>query len=199
MAYNYLKCRLDLDIPDDVTEKLGVEWSNVTFLVESVDGKLGEFLVRANGQFCHKSTETEKVDESKAGEPGVIWGGTGYCRIAFMEWKGMSISETVSVNTTILGKDADADMTIEFDVNEGYVTKHRVSRLNLVDNAPRKEHDGRIKEMAIKRAKKMNTRRHRVYDSVVRKPLRSIFRGLGYVGSFIQDVTWKLERKLNKK
>lgn len=199
MAYNYLKCRLDLDISDEATEKLGVNWSDVTFLTEKVDGKMGEFLIRANGQFCHKSVEVEKVDATRSGESGVIWGGTGYCRIAFMEWRGLSISEKVEVNTTILGKEADADIEIKFEVNNGYVIRHEVAKFELIDNAPRKEHDKRIKELAIKRAKRMNTRGYRLYDFVVRKPLRCIFRAFGYLGSYFSEWSWKLERKLYKK
>jgi hypothetical protein len=199
MAYNYLKCRLDLDISEDDTEKLGVHWSDVTFLTASVDGKVGEFLIRSNGQFCHKSVEMEKVPASKASESGVIWGGTGYCRIAFMDWKGLPISEKITVNTTILGKDADADVEIKFEVNSGYVVRHEVTKFELIDNAPRKKHDTHIKELAIKRAKKMNTKGYRLYDCTVRKPLTYICRAVRYTGSFIQDFTWKLERKLHKK
>ena len=199
MAYNYLKCRLDLDISEEATEKLGVDWPDVTFLTETVDGKVGEFLIRANGQFCHKSVEMEKVSASDAGESGVIWGGTGYCRIAFMDWKRLSISEKIDVNTTILGKEADADIEIKFEVNNGYVVRHEVTKFELIDNASRKKHDTLIKELAIKRAKKMNTRGYRLYDWVVRKPLTYICRAVRYTGSFIQDFTWKLERKLYKK
>ena len=199
MAYNYIKCRLDLDISDEDTDRLGVVWDEVTFLTDPIDGKLGEFLIRPSGQLCHKTTEVEKVDDSQAGQPGVIWGGTGYCRIEFMDWRGLTISDNIVIRTDVLGKNADASVEIQFKVESGYVTSHEIIKFDLIDNAPRKEHDKRIKELAIKHAKKLNTRRYRLYDCVVRKPLRSIFRGFGYVGSFIQDVTWKLERKLNKK
>jgi hypothetical protein len=199
MAYNYLKCRLDLDVSVEDTEKLGVVWDEVTFLTEPIAGKFGEFLIRPSGQLCHKGTEVEKVDESQAGQPGVIWGGTGYCRIEFMDWQGLSISENIDIRTDVLGKDADASIEIQLKVESGYVVSHTISKFDLIDNAPRKEHDRRIKSLAIERAKKMNTKRYRWYDSVVRKPLRCVFRGFGYIGSFIQDVTWKLERKLNKK
>ena len=196
--YNYIKCRKDLDIPDDVTEKLGVIWSDVIFLADALEGKVGEFLIRSNGQLCHKVAEYEKVDASETGMPGVVWDGTGYSKIVTTDWVKFEFTGSLETKTTILGKTADADVEIKFEVESGYVSKHEVVKLDVVDNAERKEHDKKIKEHAIERAKKMNTRSYRLYDASIRKPIKYVARGVGYLGSFIQDISWKIEQKLNK-
>jgi hypothetical protein len=196
--YNHIKCRKDLDIPDDVTEKLGVIWSDVIFLADSFDGKVGEFLIRSNGQLCHKVAEYEKVDTSESGMPGVVWDGTGYSKIVTTDWVKFEFTGSLETKTTILGKTADADVKINFEVESGYVGTHEVVKLDVMDNAERKAHDKKIKQHAIERAKKMNTWSYRLCDTSIRKPIKYVARGVGYLGSFIQDISWKIEQKLNK-
>ena len=196
--YNYIKCRLDLDISDDITEKLGVIWSDVVFLSETIEGKVGEFLIRSNGQLCHKLAEFEKVDESEVGMPGVVWDGTGYSKIASTDWVKFDFTGELNTKSTILGKTSDADIEIIFKVESGYVRKHEVVKLDVMDNTERKSHDKKIKEHAIERAKKMNTWSYRLCDTSIRKPIKYVARGVGYLGSFIQDISWKIEQKLNK-
>jgi len=195
--HNYIKCKKELDISGDATEKLGIEWSDATFLIDPVDGQTGEFLIKEDSRLCYRKTVTEKVDASEVGQPGVIWGGTGYTRIVSSEWEPMTYSGNLNIKATILGDKSDADVEIDLGVENGYAIKHDV-KLDLVDNAPRKEHDKRIKKCAIKRAQKMNTRTYRVYDTLVRKPVRCVSRVVGYIGSVIQELAWKIERKLNK-
>jgi len=169
--YNYIKCKKKLDVSDEITEKLGITWPDITFIIEPLASRVGEFLIRSNGQLCHKVVVQEDVDESQIGEPGVIWGGTGYCRILSSDWESVQYTGNISVEATILGETADADVKIDFGVEDGFVLNHEVN-LNLVDNAPRKEHDKRIKKLAIKRAKRMNTWWYRLYNSSIRKPLK---------------------------
>ena len=47
-------------------------------------------------------------------------------------------------------------------------------------------------------AKRLNSKWYRCYDFCIRRPLKKLLRGIGYVGSFLQDISWKLERQLNK-
>ena len=195
--HNYIRCKKELNISTEITEKLGVEWENTTFLIDPVDGQSGEFLIKEDSRLCYRKTITDTVDDSEAGNPGVIWGGTGYVRIVSSEWEPMTYSGSLSIKATILGDTSDADVEISFEVEDGFALKHDVN-LNLIDNTSRKEHDKRIKVCAINRANKMNTKRYRVYDNLIRKPTKWLARGIGKVGSYIQDITWKIERKLNK-
>ena len=169
------------------------------FLSDALGGKVGEFLIRSYGQLCHKVAEFEKVDDSEVGMPGVVWDGTGYSKIASTDWVKFEFTGQLDTKSTILGKTADADVEIKFEVEGGYVGNHEVVKLDVVDNTERKEHDKKIKQLAIERAKKMNTKSYRLYDTSVLKPIRYLARGVGYLGSFIQDLTWKIERKLNNK
>jgi hypothetical protein len=196
--YNYIKCRLDIDISDDVTQKLGVVWSDVIFLSKSLSGKVGEFLIRSNGSLCHKTAEYEKVEESEIGATDVIWDGTGYSRLVTTDWKKIEYSGDLEVKSTILGKTSDADINIVFKVMDGYVVSHEVVNLDVIDNADRKNHDKKIKELAIERAKKYNSKPYQFYYFIWIKPIKFILRTIGLVGSYIQDFTWKAEKKLNK-
>ncbi len=195
--HNYIKCKKNLGISDDITKKLGISWEDTVFLIDMFDNHTGEFLIKESGKLFHRVTEVEKVPDSEIGEPGVIWGGTGYCRIKSSSWEILDYTGTIGTKANVLGKDSDADISITFEVKDGLVTSHDVD-IKLIDNASRKEHDGRIKQCAIVRAKKMNTRRYRFFDIFIRKPLRWIARAFGYAGSFLQDISWKLERQINK-
>ena len=88
-------------------------------------------------------------------------------------------------------------MEIVFDIKSGYVFNH-VSNVTLIDNTERLEHDKKIKKIAIKRAEKLNSTQYRIYDYLIRKPMKGIYRLIGHTGSFMQELAWKLERKLNK-
>lgn len=195
--HNYIKCKRKLDIPESVTKKLDIEWDGVTFLVEMIGGKAGEFLIRDTGQLCHNRSERENIDASQAGQPGVIWGGSGYCKVTSYGWEPFSYTGDAIAKVSILADDADADIKVKFEFENGYVTNHEVNT-KMIDNTLRKQHDKKIKEFAIKRVKKMNTRPYRFYDSCIRKPIICVCRGFGYTASFVQDVAWKIERKLNK-
>tara|TARA_A100001037_G_scaffold63293_1_gene55371 strand:+ start:73960 stop:74529 length:570 start_codon:yes stop_codon:yes gene_type:complete len=189
---------MDLDISDDVTEKLGVVWSDVIFLSEALSGKMGEFLIRSNGSLCHKTAEYEKVSESEVGMPDVVWDGTGYSKLITTNWTRVDYSGLLDVKTTILGKTSDADVELRFEIKNGYVASHDVVKLDVIDNAERKEHDRLIKKLAIERAQKMNTKTYQLYYSLVKRPLKFIVRLFGLLGSYIQDFSWKAEKKLNK-
>ena len=39
---------------------------------------------------------------------------------------------------------------------------------------------------------------YKMYNLILRKPLIKLLHGVGYTGSYIQDIAWKLEKKLNK-
>jgi len=196
--YNHIKCRMDLDISDDVTDQLGIIWSDVIFLSESLSGKVGEFLIRSNGSLCHKTAEYEKVTESEMGMPDVVWDGTGYSKLITTDWLRIDYSGLLDVKTTILGKTADADVEIQFELREGYVASHKINKLDVIDNADRKSHDKMIKQLAIKRAEKMNTKTYQLYYSIIKRPLKFVVRLFGLVGSYMQDFSWKAEKKLNK-
>ena len=179
--HNYIKCKKNLGISDDITRKLDIVWEDTVFLIDMFDNV----------------TEIEKVSEDAAGESGVIWGGTGYCRIKSASWESLEYTGDIVTKASILGKDTDANISVKFEVKGGMVTSHDVD-INLIDNTSRIEHDSKIKQCAIVRAKKMSTRRYRYFDIFIRKPLRSVVRAVGWVGSFLQDISWKIERQLNK-
>ena len=187
-----------MDVPGELTEKLEVDWQEVTFLTEPISGKMGEFLIRSNGVLYHRGMEKEKVGQSHAGEPGVVWGGTGYCRLVSTDWALFDFTGNIEMKTSILGKEFDADVEIKFELKGGAVVQHEFVNINLIDNSSRKSHDKKIKQLAITRAQKMNTKSYRAYDSLIRKPIIFVARGIGYMASYIQDLTWKIERKLNK-
>ena len=195
--HNYIKCKKDLDISTEITDKLGIEWENTVFLIDMVDNHTGEFLIKETGQLCHRVTEVEKVPDSEIGESGVIWGGTEYCRIKATHWEDLKYTGNITIKASILGKGVDADVSIKFEVEDGLTISHDAD-INLIDNTSRKEHDSKIKQCAIIRAKKMSTRRYRVFDIFIIKPLRLVCRGFGWAGSSLQDISWKLERQINK-
>ena len=195
--YNYIKCKYDLDISDDNKKSLAGELNNITFLCEPILTKVGEFLITKKGELCHNVTEFEKVNDSEIGEPGVIWNGKEYARIKNTDWNHVNYSGKLVIESQIISKSFDAEIKVEFEFVNGYVKSH-VPNLVLIDNTTRLEHDKKIKQLAINRAKKYNSKSYKVYDFILRKPLVKILNGVGYTGSYIQDIAWKLEKKLNK-
>ena len=180
--YNYIKCKYNLDLSEEEKSSIDREFETITFLCDPILGKVGEFLIRGNGELCHNVTEFEKVKSDEIGEPGVVWNGSDYARIKSTEWERL---------------DYTGEFTIEFSFEKGYVVSHKPT-IVLIDNQQRLEHDQKIKQLAIDRVNRLNSKSYKVYDMIIRKPLIKVLHGIGYLGSLIQDVAWKLERKLNK-
>ena len=195
--YNYIKCKYSLNLSEKENTSIGQDWTTITFLCDPILDKVGEFLIRGNGELCHNVTEFEKVKQADIGEPGVIWNGTEYARIKSTEWERVDFTGKFVIESQLISKVTDADIKIEFEFTKGYVVTH-TPNIVLIDNSERLEHDQKIKQLAISRVKKFNSKPYKTYDCVVRKPLIKILHGIGYVGSYIQDIAWKLERKLNK-
>jgi hypothetical protein len=195
--YNYIKCKYKLNLSEDEKKSIKQEWDTLTFLCDPILNKSGEFLIRGNGELCHSVTEFETVDKTDIGEPGVIWNGIEYARVKSTEWVRIDFTGTFIVESQIISKETDADIKIEFEFKNGYVVTH-TPNIVLIDNTQRLEHDKKIKQLAITRARKFNSPLYKTYEGVVKKPLIKILHGLGYTGSYIQDIAWKLERKLNK-
>ena len=78
---NYIKCKYPLGISDIDQEAINVDLETVNFLCKPIEEKLGDFLIRGNGELYHNVIEYEKVGSELAGEPGVLWNGTGYAKI----------------------------------------------------------------------------------------------------------------------
>lgn len=195
--YNYIKCKCELDISDSDKAAIDADLNKVTFLCNPIEGKVGEFLIRSNGELCHNVTEYEKAPSEEMGSPGVIWNGTDYARVKSTDWIRLDFSGDLEIETQIISKKTDASIKIKFEFANGYVRGHTPEVL-LIDNTERLAHDETIKKLAIGHAEKLNSTSYRTFELLVKKPLTAIFRGTGYVGSYIQDIAWKLERKLNK-
>lgn len=189
---------MDLDIDAETTEKLDVVWDDVVFLTDSLSGKVGDFLIRSNKSLCHRVIEYEKVDGKSGDMTDAIWDGSGYSKIVSTDWKRIEYTGNFIARTTFLGKRYDADIEINFEIESGFVTSHEITKLDVIDNTERKQHDQRIKELAIKKAQKMNTIYYRSYTTFIIKPMKGILRLFGTIGSYIQDIAWKFEKKLNK-
>ena len=196
--YNYLKCKYELDLSEDAKNSTDREWESLTYVCDSILGKVGEFLIRKNGELCHSVTEYESVDKSEVGKPNVIWNGSDYAKIKNTEWVRVDFNGTLNIETQIIDKKTDASVKVEFEFVNGYVVNHTPNIL-LIDNSDRLKHDKKIKEIAIKRATKLNSKWYRVYDICIRTPLIKLVRSIGYIGSYLQDFSWKLERQLNKR
>ena len=195
--YNYIKCKCELDIPKSDKIKIDADLNEVTFLCDSIQGKFGEFLIRSNGELCHNVTEYEIVSDKELGSPGVIWNGAEYARIKSTDWARVNYSGQLKIETQIISKTMDASIKINFEFTNGYVIEH-TPEVVLIDNTERLAHDEKIKKLAINHAKKLNSRTYKILELLIKKPLIAILHGIGYIGSYIQDITWKLERKLNK-
>lgn len=195
--YNYIKCKYSLKLSENEISSIDRDWTTITFLCDPILDKVGEFLIRGNGELCHNVTEFEKVDQEDIGEPGVIWNGTQYARIKSTEWVRVDFTGKFTIESQIISKTTDANIKIDFEFKNGYVVDH-TPNIVLIDNKERLEHDKKIKQLAIKRAQKFNSNSYKAYECIVKKPLIKILHGIGYTGSYIQDIAWKLERKLNK-
>lgn len=195
--YNYIKCKYKLNLTEEEKKSIERDWEKITFLCDPILGKVGEFFIRGNGELCHNVTEFEKVDDSEVGEPGVIWNGTEYARIKSTEWQRIDLNDKITIETQIISKKTDADVKIEFEFEHGYVVSHTPS-ITLIDNQERLDHDKKVKEFAIKRAKRFNSPWYKAYDTLFRTPMLYLVRSIGYLGSYLQDLSWKLERQLNK-
>ena len=66
--YNYIKCKYKLNLTEEEKNSIERDWEKITFLCDPILGKVGEFLIRGNGELCHNVTEFEKVDDSEIGE-----------------------------------------------------------------------------------------------------------------------------------
>ena len=195
--YNYIKCKYSLKLSENEISSIDRDWTTITFLCDPILDKVGEFLIRGNGELCHNVTEFEKVDQEDIGEPGVIWNGTQYARIKSTEWMRVDFTGKFTIESQIISKTTDANIKIDFEFKNGYVVDD-TPNIVLIDNKERLEHDKKIKQLAIKRAQKFNSNSYKAYECIVKKPLIKILHGIGYTGSYIQDIAWKLERKLNK-
>lgn len=195
--YNYLKCKYKLDISDTERDSINRDWEKIVFITEPIDNKVGEFLVRGNGELCHNVTEYEKVDDDKIGEPGVIWNGKEYAKIKNTRWDRLNFTGVIEVKTEVISKKIDAGITINFEFVKGYVVNHKVD-IVLIDNAERLEHDRKIKQLAIKRAKVYNSLYYRIYNKCITTPILKILEKIRSVTAWLQDVIWKLEQKIKK-
>lgn len=195
--YNYIKCKYSVNLTDEEKEKLDRDIESLTFVCDAIENNIGEFLIRGNGELCHNTTEFEKVSPEEVGEPGVIWNGKEYAKVKNSEWVRVNFTGKTKIETQIISKKTDASFKIEFEFNQGYVVDHSVELL-FIDNTERLAHDKKIKEIAVQRAKKYNSRSYRAYNSYVITPLVKVARVIGYVGSYLQDFSWYIEKKLNK-
>lgn len=195
--YNYLKCKYKLDISDTERDSINRDWEKIVFITEPIDNKVGEFLVRGNGELCHNVTEYEKVDDDKIGEPGVIWNGKEYAKIKNTRWDRLNFTGVIEVKTEVISKKIDAGITINFEFVKGYVVNHKVD-IVLIDNTERLEHDRKIKQLAIKRAKVYNSLYYRIYNKCITTPILKILEKIRSVTAWLQDVIWKLEQKIKK-
>lgn len=196
--YNYIKCKYNLNLEQIYKEGLvDYDLTKLTFLCDSINKKVGEFLIRSNGELCHNITEYEKVNSNEIGSVGVIWNGTEYARVKNTEWVHLNFTGKIIIKTQLISKKTDADIKVEFEFKNGYVIKHTPNVL-LIDNKDRLLHDKKIKELAIKNISKYNSKRYKIYEYFLKKPLIKLLHGVGYITSYIQDFVWFVEKKLNK-
>jgi hypothetical protein len=194
---NYIKCKYSLNLTESDHDAIGVDLATVNFLCKPIGGKFGDFRVQRNGELCHNLIEYQSVDSSDAGKPGVIWNGTGYARVKSKTWDRVEFTGELEIETQIMAKNTDASLKVKFEFSNGYVVDHTCDVV-LIDNASRLSHTENIKEQAINRAKRMNTRTYKVYKSCLINPLISICIYLRYPLIFCQELLMKLEQKLNK-
>lgn len=194
---NYIKCKYSLNCTDSDIEQIGVDLTTVNFLCKPIDGKFGDFLIRGNGELCHSVIEYEKVSQDDIGTPGVIWNGMDYARVKSSEWVRMNYSGDLEIETQIMSKKTDASIKVKFEFSSGYVVEHTPTVV-FIDNSQRLKHTDNIKKQAIKRAKRMNTLRYKIYKSCLINPIITICIYLRYPLIFCQELLIKLEQKLNK-
>jgi hypothetical protein len=196
--YNYLKCKYDIKLSATDTEKLDRDVESITFLTKPINGKVGEFLIRSNGELCHNVTEYEPVSSEEIGTPGVIWNGVEYARVKNTDWLRVDYSDDLEIESQIISKKIDASIKVNFKFERGYVVSCEYTIL-FIDNTERLAHDDKIKKLAIKRAIKYNSFLYKFYCFLIRNPLIYIFRTFGYIGIYIQDVASKLEKLIKQK
>jgi hypothetical protein len=195
---NYIKCKYPLGISDSDQTSINVDLETVNFLCKPIEEKLGDFLIRRNGELCHNVIEYEKVGSELAGESGVLWNGTGYAKVKSKKWDRVNLCGDLEMETQIMSKKTDAVIKVNFNFLNGYVSSCDTNVI-LIDNSDRLKHTEKIKNQAIKRAKKMNTTSYKIYKSVLINPLINLCIYLRYPLIFCQEMLIKLEQKLNKK
>lgn len=127
----------------------------------------------------------------------VIWNGTDYARIINKEWKRIDFTGELEIKTQIIAPNTDADVKINFKFKNGYALEAKPNVL-LIDNTERLNHTEKIKNIAIKRAKRMNTWYYKVFKKCLINPLINICIYLRYPLIVCQDGLVKLEKKLKK-
>ena len=195
---NYIKCKYPIEIDDKILDKIDADLSETTFICKPIDGKLGEFRVGSKGELFHNVVEYEEVNDEDIDKPGVIWNGTGYAIVKNTDWSKIDFTGTLQIETHIISKKTDASIKIDFEFMRGNVVNHTPEIL-LIDNTSRLEHDTKIKNAAIQRAKRMNSTWYQLYSKLLIKPLVYICIILRYPLIYIQEFLIKLENKLNTK
>lgn len=194
---NYIKCKYAVEFSQAVLEKIDVDFDKITFLCEPILNNYGDFLIRSNGELCHNIIEYKKVESDQLGEPGVIWNGSTYARIINKEWKRIDFTGELEIKTQIIAPKTDANVKIKFQIKNGYVMDAK-SDVLLIDNTDRLNHTEKIKKIAIKRAKQMNTWYYKLFKNAIINPLVNICIYLRYPLIVCQDGLVELEKKLKK-
>lgn len=194
---NYIKCKYDLKLSDEILEKLNLDLNEITFVCDSILNKHGDFLIRSNGELCHNLTEYKEVSKEEIGEPGVIWNGTSYARVVNTKWDRIDYTDDLEIKTQIIAKQTDADIKVKFSFKNGYVVNCEPNVL-LIDNTERLNHTEKIKKVAIKRAKRMNSIPYKIYNKIIINPLIHICMYLRYPLIIAQDFLVNTENKLRK-
>lgn len=195
---NYIKCKYDLKLSDEILEKLSVDLDTVTFICDSILNKHGDFLVRSNGELCHNLVEYQEVSDEELGKPDVIWNGTSYARVINTKWDRVNYTGELVIKTQLIAKKTDADIKIKFEFENGYVTNCEPNVL-LIDNTQRLNHTEKIKNIAIKRAKYMNSFQYKILKNLILNPLINICIYLRYPLIICQESLVNIENKLRKK
>jgi len=194
---NYIKCKYKVNFSEEVLEKVDVEWEKLTYLCEPINKKHGDFLVRRNGELCHNIVEYKEVGPDEFGKPGVIWNGTTYARVTNRDWERVDFTGELEIKTQIIAPQTDADVKIKFKVENGYVISAEPNVL-LIDNTARLKHNEQIKQIAIKRAIRVNSWHFKLFRKLVINPLINICIYLRYPLIFCQEGLIHIENKLKK-
>lgn len=194
---NYIKCKYDLKLSDEILEKLDLDLNEITFVCDSILNKHGDFLIRSNGELCHNLTEYKEVSKEEIGEPGVIWNGTSYARVVNTKWDRIDYTDDLEIKTQIIAKQTDADIKVKFSFKNGYVVNCEPNVL-LIDNTARLKHSEQIKQVAIKRAKRVNSWYFKLFRKLAINPLINICIYLRWPLIFCQEGLIYIENKLKK-
>ena len=194
---NYIKCKYDVKFSDEVLEKIDSDFNEITYLCDPILNNYGDFLIRSNGELCHNIVEYEKVDSDQLGTAGVIWNGTDYARIKNKEWKRLDFTGELEIKTQIIAPKTDADVKIKFKFKNGYVL-NAYSDVLLIDNSERLKQTEKIKSIAIKRAKRVNSWHFKLFKKLAINPLINICIYLRYPLIFCQEGLIHIENKLKK-